>query len=419
VYIYFNIKINLDVSEKIFKNSNLQHTFFDDIINNNKIESRKFMNILDIFYNSIIKEAQEGRINSYGKSNIIFSTIIEEDNLYYKAVSEDKNLIIPTLVIKDKNRFNNLLIEYVEKAKIFYEDINDLENLYEINENDNKEKFIMTRIWSNATFEDFQNPIDFLSNRIAFFENKFKFSNLTGYSDMFKSNVIVNLEKDIIDNETPYKLKIKLIDENNNEVNLPTVKLAIANNKAYIYAIQREQKDYKSNEFGKKVNRILYKSNDGFDSSTDNYDIYGSGNLKDVSSSFLMSANICLSILEKNGIEEIVIPSILIQRYNSRNIKYNIQKNKQIKNQKEAIDIINDKYQNDIESNDKLQENLTEKLIRTFLRLGHHHTNIEISSYPTEVDTSLHIKFNGEIDVCNNRLFEETYNLEDNKNRFK
>lgn len=204
------------------------------------------MNILDIFYNSIIKEAQEGRINSYGKSNIIFSTIIEEDNLYYKAVNKDENLIIPTLVIKDKNRFNNLLIEYVEKAKSFYEDINDLENLYEINENDNKEKFIMTRIWSNATFEDFQNPLDFLRNRIAFFDNKFKFNNLTGYSDMLKGNIIVNLEKDIIDNETPYKLKIKLIDENNNEVNLPTVKLAIANNKAYIYAIQREQKDYKS-----------------------------------------------------------------------------------------------------------------------------------------------------------------------------
>lgn len=375
------------------------------------------MNILDIFYNSIIKEAQEGRINSYGKSNIIFSTIIEEDNLYYKAVNKDENLIIPTLVIKDKNRFNNLLIEYVEKAKSFYEDINDLENLYEINENDNKEKFIMTRIWSNATFEDFQNPLDFLRNRIAFFDNKFKFNNLTGYSDMLKGNIIVNLEKDIIDNETPYKLKIKLIDENNNEVNLPTVKLAIANNKAYIYAIQREQKDYKSNEFGKKVNRSLYKSNHGFDSSTDNYDIYGSGNLKDVSSSFLMSANICLSILEKNGIEEIVIPSILIQRYNSRNIKYNIQKNKQIENKKETIDIINDKYQNNIESNDKIQENLTEKLIRTFLRLGHHHSNIDISSYPTEIDTSLHMKFNNEVDICNNKLFQETYNLDNKKSK--
>ena len=54
------------------------------------------MDILDIFYNSIIKEAQKGRINSYGKSNIIFSTIIEEDNIHYKATNEDENLIVPT-----------------------------------------------------------------------------------------------------------------------------------------------------------------------------------------------------------------------------------------------------------------------------------------------------------------------------------
>lgn len=96
------------------------------------------MNIIDIFYNQIIKEATDKQINSYGKSNIVFSTIIKEDNIYYEAKKDDENLIIPTLMIKDKNRFNALLEEYVEKAKLFYDDINDLENLYEINENDNK-----------------------------------------------------------------------------------------------------------------------------------------------------------------------------------------------------------------------------------------------------------------------------------------
>ena len=375
------------------------------------------MDILDIFYNSIIKEAQKGRINSYGKSNIIFSTIIEEDNIHYKATNEDENLIVPTLIIKNKNKFNSLLIEYVEKAKVFYEDINDLENLYEINENDNKEKFIMTRIWSNATFEDFQNPIDFLRNRIAFFDNKFKFNDLTGYSNLLKGNIIINLEKDIIDNETPYKLKIKVVDDFGNEALLPSVKLGLVDNKAYIYAIQREQKNYKDSEFSKKVNRVLYKANEGFDPLNDNYDIYGVGNLKDVSTSFLMSANICLSILERNGIEEIVIPSILIQRYNSRNIKYNIQKNLKQENCKEINDSVISEYENNIENNNSIQENLTEKLIRTFLRLGHHHSNIDILSYPTEIDTSLHIKFNNEIDICNNKLFEETYNLDNKRNK--
>ena len=113
-------------------------------------------------------------------------------------------------------------------------------------------------------------------------------------------------------------------------------------------------------------------------------------------------------ILERNGIEKIVIPSILIQRYNSRNIKYNIQKNLKQENCKEINDSVISEYENNIENNNSIQENLTEKLIRTFLRLGHHHSNIDILSYPTEKDTSLNIKFNKEIDICNNKIFEET-----------
>lgn len=377
------------------------------------------MDIIDIFYNQIIKEATKKQINSYGKSNIVFSTIIKEDNIYYEAEKDDENLIIPTLIIKDKNKFNNLLKLYVEKAKLFYNDINDLENLYEVNENDNKEKFIMTRLWANATFEDFQDPINFLVNRINFFDTKLKFDSNYLYSSILKSTINVNLEKDIIDNETPYKLKTTLTDDNNNYIELPSVKIGISNDKAYIYAIQKENKiDFKERHFGKMINRALYKTKEGFDESTDNYELYDSGNLKDITPSFLLVANICMKILEQNGINEIIIPSILIERYNSRNIKYNHIKTNKLDNTKDK-EIIYKEYEDNIESNDNIQTNLTEKLLRTFRRLVYHHSNMDITSYPSELDTSLHIKFNHTKDICNNKLLDETYNVENNSNKTK
>ena len=376
------------------------------------------MNIIDIFYNQIIKEATDKQINSYGKSNIVFSTIIKEDNIYYEAKKDDENLIIPTLMIKDKNRFNALLEEYVEKAKLFYDDINDLENLYEINENNNKEKFIMTRIWANATLEDFQDPIQFLINRINFFDTKLNLNYNSVYSPILKSMITVNLEKDIIDNETPYKLKISLKD-NNDYIELPSVKIGISNNKAYIYAIQNEtKKSLKDTKYGKMINRILYKVNEGFDSSSDNYEIYDNGNLKDITPSFLLSANICMKILEDNNINEVIIPSILIERYNSRNIKYNKLKNK-LQNDNLDKKIIDQEYKDNLEFNNDLQENLTDKLIRTFSRIVYHHSNMNITSYPSELDTSLHIKFNRTKYICNNKLLEETYNLENDNYKTK
>ena len=58
-----------------------------------------------------------------------------------------------------------------------------------------------------------------------------------------------------------------------------------------------------------------------------------------------------------------------------------------------------------------MQSNLTNKLIRTFLRLGCHFNNIEVDSFPFEVDSSLRIKIHdGEV-IGNNYLLMEGYNL--------
>lgn len=60
---------------------------------------------------------------------------------------------------------------------------------------------------------------------------------------------------------------------------------------------------------------------------------------------------------------------------------------------------------------DYLQYNLTNKLVRTFLRLGCHYNNIDVLSFPYEVDSCLHIGINDNKVMCNNYLLYEIYKL--------
>lgn len=128
-----------------------------------KLNSEK---ILDIFYDNIIYEAQKGRINCLTYYNMVFSTNILEENKNYECLIDDDNLLIPTLIIKNKQLFDELLIEYVDKAMNFY-DIDNFDNeildykAYDVTDKICQEKVIMTLLFANATYEDFNDPIIF------------------------------------------------------------------------------------------------------------------------------------------------------------------------------------------------------------------------------------------------------------------
>ena len=358
------------------------------------------MDILDIFYNHIIKEATKGRIDCLVYYNIVFSTKIIDDNVEYLANIENEDLIIPTLMIKDKDEFDSLLIEYVTKALDFYDNSNfDLDILdYKLYDNDKKickEKVILALLFSNATIEDFNNPCDFLRRRIDFIDNDIRGIYDFGYSDILNGNVSMEIDKDIINNETPYQMIIKVVSDNGDEFVFPRIKLGISNDDVYIYAIQNKLNE--NNAFCKKINRVLYKTGEGFNGIGEDSD----ENLKDITSSFLVALNICISFLYNNGYSKIIVPSLLIQRWNSKNIANKIRYKglDEITNN----DVLNKQYQ--------LQENLTNKLIRTFLRLGCHYNNMDILSFPYELDSSLHMGINDNPVRCNNLLLHETYTL--------
>lgn len=83
--------------------------------------------------------------------------------------------MIPTLHIKNKAEFDELLVNYVDKCLNFYDNSNFSEEvvsgeMYDEVDRISKEKTILAFLFANATIEDFSDPSRFLRRRIDFFD---------------------------------------------------------------------------------------------------------------------------------------------------------------------------------------------------------------------------------------------------------
>ena len=367
------------------------------------------MKDINVFYDEIINEASTGRVDCFFMMNLLFSTYTREENKTIEAKkNDDGRYLIPRLVIKNKDNFNKLLTEYLVLARkkydlsIYQDELTfaDVENYEQV-----INKIILTTLWANATYDDFSESEEFLRKQIAFLKDEtfseYEEPTIIGYSETLGGYVEVENIKETILNETPYSLKISVIEpETNERYTFPLVRYGIEDNKCYIYAVQKNKKYDEENKFKKKVNRRLFQIGENFDTKNDTYENYGEGNLKDVSASFVVASNIALGLLASKGITDVVVPSILIERWNAKETGI-IVKSKREENSQEYIDL-------NKEEHNKIQNNLTEKLLRTFLRIVSHNKTFNVTAYPFDIDSSLHIKTSEELD-CNNTLLNETF----------
>lgn len=379
-------------------------------------------NLLDLFYNYIVREAAMGRVDCFLKYNLIFNTKIPEEGIEFCAFSDNTDLVVPTLMIRNRREFDQLLIKYVQKALDFYDDDNFYEEVRKSNYLENavgisREKLIMTLLWFNATIEDFNDPCSYLKKRIAFFDlgdmQKYISEKVIGYSEILKSSIKFQVKKSRIESETPYFACFSLQNlEGGGEYIFPNVYFGTSLNNGYIYAIQSEhdRENRVKDAYEKKLNRKLYQVNSGLDVLEDTFENYGSGNLKDITPSFLVAANMMLGLFRSNGISRVKVSSILVSRWNSKCIALDYRR-KMLQGKKteylQLNDMLEEYYQNSI----RIQSNLTEKFLRVFRRLGYHHSSVQISGYPYEVDSNLDLKLSDDEDVCNNELLGETYLL--------
>lgn len=373
----------INVKESIKKYSGIyeKHTISSD----ERLDSK----VKDVFYNQIVKEAQHGRVDCYFMMNIAFNLIIENN---IKMQSDDLNyegLLIPNLKITNKEIFDNLLTLYVEKALNHYDrsEFDFLEDLNYMNlEGDLNSikynyliKYIICSLIANMSYTDFENPIEFLQNRIDMFDNKIiegKDFTCLGYLNTIDAKLYIKEEKSPIKSETPYRLRAYLEYNDGYKLLAPEVYVGNAKNKYLVYGIQKTSKSSTEDEekYLKQIRKGMIAKING---SPEHY--------------FLMIM-ILLSLCNDKQIE--VVP-FLVERWNAKTMALSNKKNLTTN---EAFE-----YQ------EKLQTNITNAFIRNFTKLEDVTKGIDILLSPFEIDDRLHLNIQDDL-ISRAPLFNEIYN---------
>lgn len=325
--------------------------------------------ILDIFYNKIVKEAQTGRVDCFFMMNLIFNLNIENTLVSKCDDIEYDGVLIPTLKITNKELFDSLLVEYVEKAISFYDEkefsfLEDIKYLYPDQDIEQiKEeyliKYIICTLLANLSYSDFEYPLGFLEDRIEMFDNPILENKELDF-DLETINAKLHLieEKSPIKTETPYRLTGYVEYDDGYKLMLPGLYVGKTNDNYQVYAIQQITKDPEVDEDGYKK-QIRKGLNARIKGSPEHY--------------FLLMMSF-LSLCHDKPIE--VIP-ILIERWNAKRI-YLDKRTDMTEEEKNT-------YHNN------LQHNITDVFLRYFTKLEDVTTGIYFDSVPFEIDDRLHI----------------------------
>lgn len=346
--------------------------------------------ILDIFYKDIIPSASVGKVDCYFSYNIFFDTNLEGRLLTSKTKKDTSETIKPILNITNQEYFNSLLLLYVKEALKFYNDDSYPELAEMLKEGISREKVILTLMWSNANYIDFENPCQFIKKRINYLKNC---PIITSYTTnaieiLQDGQVEFKVESDLLCMETPYKLIMSVVGQDGQRYYFPELKFGINEDIVDIYAMQMTQEN--TNYYAKKINRIFYK----IGKSSNEF-------LNDITASFLITATLATSFFKMQGYNEFSINDFLIERWNAKRIMIHNRKFKDItaKNEKILEQV-------------RIQNNLTQKFIYTFARLSDEFQGIDIIGVPSDINPYLNIKIKDEVKSSKrilNDIFESVY----------
>lgn len=350
--------------------------------------------ILDIFYNKIVKEAADCKIDCYFIVNIGFNLIINNQLVSSCHNPNYEGLEIPTLKITNQDLFNTLLIEYVKKALEFYDEKNfsflDDINLQVQNNLPNvkeeyKIKYIICMLIANASLSDFSNPIAYLNKRIAMFNHYFLSDEekYIGRLESIEAKLYGKEEKSPIQAETPYCIKGYLKFDNDYILKLPDIYAGSDGEKSYLYGIQKTNKSDEQEEkpYLKQIRKGLIAKLNG------------------APEHFFLAVMLYLSLSSDKEIE--IIPYLCI-RWNAKRIAF--LKKHQLNNQL-SIEEINEKH-------DKIQNVLTDILMRYFTKLIDVSEGLDIIAVPFHIDSNLHLHMTDKF-ISRCQVFNELYSLID------
>ncbi len=349
-----------------------------------------------------------------GKSELTIPLVTELDK------SEEISFIdaYPTLLISNPEKMVQAILDFMNIVKELKHKLLWLKSREHYSDED-VIRNVLTQIWFNANEYDFSNPIQFLKRQerllcdssFSEFEQE---TSLGAMATMGGNHLVVYRVQQSGSNESPYMMNIELhTEDGEGRADLPSIRYAVDTDRngeriAYIYAIQKQKKKYdneESQKLQKKINRLLFKLNKGvLDKESDEFKEYHSKrkakalkgnesypeNISDVSPSAVFSLATFIALLKQRGITKIKAPVFLPLRW-------------------QAHERLGRKEQ------ERIQENVTNKFIRTFRRIAHHFLSVEIFSYPEEGDGYLYVKLTDEPMVSDNHILNEMIELVNKK----
>lgn len=361
-------------------------------------------------------EARSGMIDCGLKHWLYYTSSIVKDREYtFNDVRKEyEGVLVPCLRIANKDALVDKISEYLDIAESFYDEL-DYDRVSDIH------KYTIATLFSNMTIDDFNNSDMFIKRRIAFLQDNalrhFNVPRDIGYSNIFDANIEVELRKEPIFMETPYGMYISMIKytEEGRKLSypLPVVRFGIDKTDAYFYAIQKDQSEEMPNDkdflnFGKKIRRKMYGIGTGL--TDEERGIKTIDNIHEVSPWAVIALTIVLGLLKKFGVGKAYAYPLLLNRYNA-NVIYSHEELERLKDVDDEIYREIKEHLLYLKNNiNVIQENITDKFIRTFRRIGYHFPGINIDDVSLVENFVLKMHVN-DGDRCNNPLLDEMFKL--------
>lgn len=358
-----------------------------------------------------------------------------EIDKYKKLLVDLKNKnfdnIKPVMVINNYKLFFDLLTNmYKEVINLYFQEKSNTSFGFPVYEMRN----YFNNIWLRMLPEDFNNPILFLNKQIDMMKDntllKYDRELVLGNLKCFSDNIIT-IKNNIGNNwdENSKEFLVRIYDKNcfNNDlgidthINLPLIRYGIYNRNGKkvcsIGSIQNKELNFDCDiyeyKLNKYINRKKYMLNKNIDKE----------NIDKVEPKNLFVLSLFINVLVNEGIYDIEVPSMYVLDYDyhkkrSKMLMNDFQEKWIPKRRNECPryyyeDRIN--FELTYNKEDLISEIKTERLIKTINRLLIHY-NINVISYPNELDSKYHIDLsNININCVDNEILKEISYLVNNQ----
>lgn len=295
----------------------------------------------------------------------------------------------PILEINDIERFKTALYDFA----LAYTNNKSLWTMPDLADTwEDRAIYCMGIIWTNATNQDFTNPIDFL-NRYTAFLTQNQLEDLKEEQEAREINGVKTWKhvKDCYsERETPHNYYLFMKDEGGNKLYFPSVCFGIQDNKAYVYAIhQIYGKNQKENEDMQGLRRY----------------IKGRG-VEPLGIATLISF---IEEIQKRGIKEIVMPDNFVMQYTAKNKLKEDFIDFVYRGKPEDIEKAREKKETELDSNHR--GSLNNRLMTMFLISKYYSTGLVFTEIPGEVSDNL------TVDIRNFKIGREEKKNEDRRNK--